>query len=96
MTALVSEEQIVPSMRYSHDLRNLKDAYATARHLHVDTFAKMIAKMAGSPLVTVGSGGSYSTASFAAFLHELHTRAISRPVTPLEMISTPIDGTICG
>jgi len=53
--------------------------------------------MAGRPLLTVGSGGSYSTASFAAFLHEFHTRAIARPVTPLEMISTPVGdaGVLC-
>ena len=79
-------------MKYSDALINLKETYMTARHLDVGPLANVIMQLTGKPLLTVGSGGSYSSASFAALLHEFHTRAIARPVTPLEMISTSIEG----
>ena len=37
-------------------------------------------------MVMIGSGGSFSTASFAAFLHEAFTGQLARAATPLEII----------
>lgn len=83
--------------RYAGELKRLHQAYATACRVDIAPLAEIVEGMAGRPVLTVGSGGSYSMASFAAFLHELYTRAVARPVTPLELISTPVRevGVLC-
>ena len=48
-------------------------------------------------MIMVGSGGSFSTASFAAFLHEHVTGRLTRAATPLELSngSLPDAGVAC-
>lgn len=41
-------------------------------------------------MMMVGSGGSYSTATFAAYLHEHASGQLARAVTPLEIASGPL------
>lgn len=43
------------------------------------------------PLIAVGSGGSFSTADFACFLHRELTRRVALPLTPMEAAGTGID-----
>ena len=40
-----------------------------------------------TPMLMIGSGGSFSTATFAASIHEKSTTYIARAATPLEIIS---------
>ena len=49
----------------------------------------LLRKFAGFNLVTIGSGGSYVSAAYAALLHETFTGLLARPTTPLEAISRP-------
>jgi fructoselysine-6-P-deglycase FrlB-like protein len=43
-----------------------------------------------TPLLTVGSGGSYSTAFFVAQLHEQYTGQIAKALTPLMFLTSQI------
>jgi hypothetical protein len=43
------------------------------------------------PLIAVGSGGSFSTADFACFLHRELTRKVALPLTPMAAAGTGID-----
>ena len=83
--------------KYGRDLQNLGVVYKTACQSDLGHLVTVLSQFARRPLVTVGSGGSHSTASFASFLHEFHTRSSARTLTPLEMISTKIDnvGLLC-
>ena len=72
--------------RYDRELQSLGDAYVAA--LSADTYhlARVVEAGSTSPLMSVGSGGSFSTAAFAAFVHEFVTGQMGRPVTPLEFL----------
>ena len=72
--------------RYECELRNLDRAYTAALSLDVRTLTKMIEAGSELPLISVGSGGSFSTGSFAAILHEYVTGKVGCPVTPLEFL----------
>ena len=74
--------------RYERELNQLSDVYCAALKLDNAEIVQLVERMSQSPLVTVGSGGSYSTASFAAGLHEYCTGQPARAATPLEIISS--------
>lgn len=42
------------------------------------------------PLVAVGSGGSFTSAAYASFLHTLFTGRLAKIVTPFEFTSSPL------
>lgn len=54
------------------------------------SFEDMISTLARFPLLVVGSGGSLSAAHFIARIHEKVTGKISRAITPLDLIFSPI------
>lgn len=83
--------------RYKRELNCLEKVYATALAYDVSSVAQMIGRIGQSPLLAVGSGGSYSTACFAADLHERRTGALSRAATPLDVIASrhPRGATLC-
>ena len=87
----------LPTTRYTQDLLKVGAAYATACKSDLSHLVGVLSHIARGPLVTVGSGGSFASASIASFLHEFHTHTTARTVTPLELISTRIDnvGLIC-
>ena len=82
---------------YSRELQALDDAYTAALSTDVDRLARIVDTGSRKPLISVGSGGSFSTASFASFIHEHFTGQMCRPVTPLEFLSLgQIDaGVVC-
>src|SRR5262249_33743560 len=45
------------------------------------------------PAVMLGSGGSFSVASFAALLHQLNTARLGTACTPLDYMSLPLRDT---
>jgi len=57
----------------------------------------MISRTILHPLLTIGSGGSFSTASYAADLHQRRTGQLARAATPLETIDIdfPCAATLC-
>ena len=71
--------------------------YRTAREIDVAPLCAVVERWAESPMVMVGSGGSFSTATLAADLHESATGQLARAATPLDVISKPIRdaGLVC-
>jgi fructoselysine-6-P-deglycase FrlB-like protein len=51
----------------------------------VTALARALERAAGKPLVVVGSGGSYSVATYCSGLHRQATGQVSRPMTPLTL-----------
>jgi HAD superfamily hydrolase (TIGR01484 family) len=74
------------TVRYESELRRLDQVYAEARHRDLGELPRLLERLIGRPLIAIGSGGSLSVASFAAFLHELFGGAIARAATPLEFL----------
>lgn len=75
--------------RYESELAELASTYATATSSDIGTLANAIAAASESSIIAVGSGGSYTVASLLCSLHESYTGRVSRPSTPLELISNP-------
>ena len=72
---------------YRRELAGLDGVYRAARGMDVAPLCAVVERWADRPMVMVGSGGSFSTATFAADLHESATGQLARATTPLEVIS---------
>lgn len=72
---------------YTTELARLADTYAWALELDIGTLTTAIRRAATTPLVTVGSGGSFTAAHFCAASHERATGQLARAMTPLEVVS---------
>lgn len=75
---------------FATELSRLSDTYSWALEAPIDALAAAISAASNLPLLAVGSGGSFSAAHLASLLHQYHTGMVSRPITPLELVSTPI------
>lgn len=82
---------------YSRELERLPEVYAAALAADVTTLTKSVESWLDRPMVMVGSGGSYSTATFAAWLHERMAKRLSRAASPIEVVdSNLVDyGLVC-
>jgi fructoselysine-6-P-deglycase FrlB-like protein len=78
------------TIRYRRELADLQNAYAAARSANVAMLANAIASLAVRPAAMIGSGGSFSVASFAAYLHQLHTGRLASALTPLDYLGLPL------
>src|SRR5258707_11344394 len=78
------------TVRSSRELANLQNAYAAARSADISDMASAIASAAVRPAAMIGSGGSFSVASFAAFLHQISTGRLATALTPLEYLDLPL------
>ncbi len=76
---------------YVTELEHLPAIYAWSRRLPVDALSEGIRHMRAAPLLAIGSGGSYSAAAFAAYLHQLTSGLMAKPVTPYEAVHSPLD-----
>lgn len=74
---------------YAEEISRLADTYAWALDAPVDGLAGAIASASRHPLVGVGSGGSHTTAQFAAAVHRQFTSGTASAMTPLEAVATP-------
>lgn len=79
--------RICMTRHYQKELSSLSEVYATALKFDISAISNMVASLVQYPLLTVGSGGSYSVASFAADIHQRRTGYISRAATPFEVVS---------
>jgi fructoselysine-6-P-deglycase FrlB-like protein len=70
---------------YRSELAALPETYSWARTFPVAPLAKALQTVCQTPLVCVGSGGSLTTAHFAALLHAESTGQLARAMTPLEL-----------
>jgi hypothetical protein len=69
---------------YASELERLPGTYQWSRQEDVSQLTRFIAGIAESSACFVGSGGSFTTAAFASFLHEYYARRLARASTPLE------------
>ena len=73
--------------RYRIELGALDRVYRAALEIDVTPLCAVVERWAARPMLMVGSGGSFSAATFAADLHESSTGQLARSATPLEVIS---------
>ena len=78
------------STRYGRELKALGRVYSVARSENVDEIANMVESQFENSLIAIGSGGSFSAASFAAQLHERITGRLSKASTPLAYLKGPL------
>src|SRR5215467_4188295 len=74
---------------YDQELDRLSETYERARLAKIDQLKIGIINASEASIIGVGSGGSYTVASLLCTLHEAYTGRVSRPSTPLEIISNP-------
>jgi fructoselysine-6-P-deglycase FrlB-like protein/hydroxymethylpyrimidine pyrophosphatase-like HAD family hydrolase len=74
---------------YDQELNRLGETYERARSANIDKLKVGIVNASEASVIGVGSGGSYTIASLLCTLHEAYTGRVSRPSTPLEIISNP-------
>ena len=74
--------------QYQRELEALDKVYAAAMALDITEFAAVVERQIEYPLLAIGSGGSFSTASFAAGLHERRTGRLARAATPLSVLNS--------
>jgi hydroxymethylpyrimidine pyrophosphatase-like HAD family hydrolase/fructoselysine-6-P-deglycase FrlB-like protein len=75
---------------YFIELNGLKETYSWALDVPIEPLVAAVSSSANLPLVAVGSGGSFSAAHLACALHQHYTGMVSRPITPFELVSSPI------
>ncbi|MEZ0033528.1 fructoselysine-6-P-deglycase FrlB-like protein [Bradyrhizobium japonicum] len=76
--------------RYSKELANLHEVYEAANLIDVAPLRAAIEGAATRSAVMLGSGGSYSVASFAAYIHQLRTGRLASACTPLDYMTLPL------
>lgn len=74
---------------YSTELARLRKTVAFACDADVGPLTTLLTDVVSRNLVFVGSGGSFTAATFAAALHEQHTGRIAKALTPLQAASRP-------
>lgn len=72
---------------YKSELKRLPEAYAWALRFKIDNLERSVRQTAYTPLIAVGSGGSFSAAHLAAHLHQTLLGVVGRAMTPLEATS---------
>jgi hypothetical protein len=76
---------------YTAELERLPDTHAWCLQTSVSAFAGLIQRYSKFPLLAVGSGGSFTSASFCEYVHQVCTGQIAKAVTPLEAVYSPLD-----
>ena len=74
---------------FRRELDRLQTTVDSAAQADVQPLSNLLSRLASYNLVAVGSGASFTTACFAAALHESFTGKIAKAVTPLEAIERP-------
>ena len=69
---------------YRNELERLKHTAAFFRDMDVGPVANLLADITSKNLIFVGSGGSFTAATFGAALHEEYAGKLAKAVTPLE------------
>jgi fructoselysine-6-P-deglycase FrlB-like protein len=69
---------------YLLELESLAATYAWALNAPLAPLSERWRRFCSSSLVAVGSGGSFTAANLAVYLHERYTGCVAKAVTPLE------------
>lgn len=83
-TRLHRLEGLIMGKPYATELENLPHTYAWSLQASVAALTGHIQSFAKSPLLTIGSGGSFTAASFSAYLHQVCTGQIAKYRSPLK------------
>ncbi len=70
---------------YDDEIAAFPETYAWASTVDVEPLRSQVEAAANRGLLAVGSGGSWTAAHFAAYLHQVCTPHLSQAVTPLQM-----------
>lgn len=76
--------------RYLKELANLHGVYEAANLIDPAPLKAAIEGAATRSAVMLGSGGSYSVASFGAYIHQLRTGRLATSCTPLDYMTLPL------
>jgi len=71
---------------FEQELSKLNETYLYSNKIPIESFRKVVVQSLFQPLISVGSGGSLTSALFASLLHQ-QTKNIALCSTPLEMLS---------
>jgi fructoselysine-6-P-deglycase FrlB-like protein len=71
---------------YQQELERLPPTYEWALRWPLDEKCNAWKPLTKSSLIAVGSGGSYTAATLAVYLHEYFTGQLGKATTPLEAI----------
>ena len=74
---------------YVTELERLKQTVGFACDADIEPLAALLVELVTRNLIFVGSGGSYTAATFAAALHEQYTGRLTKALTPLEAVHRP-------
>lgn len=77
--------------RYLPELEMLPQTYEWAFSAPIGRLTDAVRGMLDYPLLAVGSGGSFTSAVFASFVHQLATGRTASPMTPLEVMLTSVN-----
>jgi fructoselysine-6-P-deglycase FrlB-like protein len=69
---------------YQVELESLESTYKWSLDAPISSPTNSWTRLCGYPLISIGSGGSFSAATLAAYLHEYHTGLPARALTPLD------------
>lgn len=72
---------------YADEVAYIPTAYQWAFNQEIKPLKAAIARLSAYGLISVGSGGSYTAASFQSFLHESITGRLSYASTPYQLLS---------
>lgn len=72
---------------FGTELGQLDNTYKWACHTDVSKLSDILKTSWSLPLLSVGSGGSFSAAEFQTFIHRTFFSSIASAVTPIELIS---------
>ena len=75
--------------RYTVELERLSEVYHAAMTVDIASLVSVVESAVEGPMATIGSGGSFSSASYAAELHRRFTGQLATPLTPLQVIESP-------
>jgi fructoselysine-6-P-deglycase FrlB-like protein len=76
---------------YDSELDQLSETYRWAASTPIDPLVTSLRAASSLPLIAVGSGGSFTTAEFAATLHREHAGVLASPHTPMEAVAAALD-----
>jgi hypothetical protein len=76
---------------YDSELDQLTDTYRWAATAPIDRLASGLGACSSLPLVAIGSGGSFTTAEFAASLHCEQAGLLASAQTPMEAVASSLD-----
>lgn len=74
---------------YAEELDRMSEVYQWAVQAQLGDLVASVRATSALALVAVGSGGSYTTAEFAAAIHRSYSSGGASVMTPLDAISTP-------